>query len=175
METATIPISAGAAAPRGHRAVRIVAVLAVLFTAGALVGTVFERSGLAGAGTLRSLYRSVCHQLPSRSLEVAGSPSAVCSRCLGLYAGGSLGLLVAAVAFRRRPLAPHPLLLAAVVAPSLIDVLAHWVGWQGLTSVARLAMALPAGFVAGLFLAVGVADLGEIRWTSRLPICSDRP
>ena len=50
--------------------------------------------GRAGAFVF-ALFRGLCHQMPSRSLFVAGHPMAVCARCFALAAGLVLGAGVA--------------------------------------------------------------------------------
>lgn len=39
-------------------------------------------------------FSGVCHQLPERSLRIGSIPLAVCDRCLGIYAGAALGVLL---------------------------------------------------------------------------------
>jgi uncharacterized membrane protein len=39
-------------------------------------------------------FQPVCHQDPARSFWLAGMPLPVCARCLGIYLGAFLGLLV---------------------------------------------------------------------------------
>jgi uncharacterized membrane protein len=130
-----------------------------VFVAGFLLPPVFERAGRPGAEWLRAVYAPLCHQLAARSFEISGAPLAVCARCAGLYGAGALGLLVAAltIAGRRRGL-PRWLFFAAV-APTAVDAVLPWIGLQGSNEVQRFLLALPAGFVAALFLAIGVADL----------------
>ncbi len=45
------------------------------------------------ASPLYSFFGYICHQLPERSLHLAGHPLAVCSRCFGVYFGLFAGLL----------------------------------------------------------------------------------
>lgn len=145
---------------RSRVAVLAAAVLAMLVVAGTVVAPVLERAGHPVASAwVRLIYAPACHQVVDRSLGVAGFPQAVCARCSGLYIGGALGLLVAglSLAGRTRPL--RPAWLAVAVAPSILDALLPWIGLPGLANVPRLLLAVPAGLVAALFLARGIADL----------------
>jgi uncharacterized membrane protein len=103
----------------------------------------------------------VCHQMPERSLTLAGSVMAVCARCAGLYMGGILGLLAAAAAgawTKRTPV----WVLAAAVLPTALDAMASFAGLPSLSNVPRLALGVATGTACGWFLAVGVGDLGRI-------------
>ena len=43
---------------------------------------------------LYAIFSPTCHQIPSRCFNVFGYPLAVCARCLGIYAGFSIGTLI---------------------------------------------------------------------------------
>lgn len=150
-----------------RQAVLITAVLALLVLVGTLAAPLLQRAGHPAGQWLGWVYAPVCHQLADRSLEIAGHPQAVCARCSGLYAGGVIGLLVAglAVVGRSRPL--RPAWLAVAVAPSIVDALLPWLGLPGLPNLPRLLLAVPAGCVAALFLAHGIADLFAARGMER--------
>lgn len=49
------------------------------------------------AGLLYAAGALICHQIPERSFHVAAFQLPVCARCLGLYAGGAMGSVAAAV------------------------------------------------------------------------------
>jgi uncharacterized membrane protein len=103
------------------------------------------------------VYRPVCHQIPSRCLDLGWGPMAVCARCTGLYLGGVLGLLWPPFVGR----APRPALriLIAIAAPSCLDFGLGLVGLPSLPNLPRLLLALPLGGALGLLLAAGVAEL----------------
>ncbi len=158
--------------PGRRTAVQFAVAGALLFVAGALLPPVLEGAGLPGGQALRAAYHPLCHQIPSRSLCWAGRPLAICARCAGLYLGGALALVIAALA-REVPRVPAgPLWLALALAPTVLDALAGQAGVGELSNIPRLAIAVPAGLAAGLYLAVGLADLGGRRWTNGLPIFS---
>jgi uncharacterized membrane protein len=110
---------------------------------------------------LRWAYAPLCHQMPERSLWIGDHPQAVCARCAGLYLGGALGLWLAAGGFAWTWLRPRPGWLLAAALPTLIDFTFGWVGLPQLPNTWRLVVTLPAGLVAGLFLAIGVADIAR--------------
>lgn len=51
---------------------------------------------------LRFLCGGVCHQLPERSLQIAGVPLPLCARCTGTYLGVAVGLLAVVAGGRLR-------------------------------------------------------------------------
>ena len=145
--------------PRSRAAVVVTGLLAVTFIAGFVFVPLMQNAGSPGAWWLRAAYAPLCHQMSERSIELQGAPIAVCARCTGLYLGGALGLFLAAVLVVGRARRPRPFLLAWALAPTLIDALLPWVGLPGLPNLARLIVSVPAGVVAGVFLALGVAEL----------------
>lgn len=144
---------------RKRRAVLASALLAAVFVAGLITPSILESRGLGGATALRTIYSPLCHQIPQRSLVAWNSPVAVCARCAGLYVGGAIGLLLSAGLFVGRRDGFPRILFFVALAPTAIDALLPWVGLPALSNVPRFWLALPAGFVAALFLAVGIADL----------------
>jgi uncharacterized membrane protein len=132
---------------------------AMLFLAGTYVAPLLESSGLPGGDWIRRFYAPVCHQFPPRCFEIGGFAQAVCARCAGLYWGGVVGLFASTWLVARRRRGPRPIWLAVAFAPTAVDALLPWIGRPGLSAVPRHILAWPAGLVAALFLAVGVADL----------------
>jgi uncharacterized membrane protein len=58
-----------------------------------VIETLLERP--VGIGSIAWLvFRPLCHQDPARSFWIAGQPLPVCARCLGIYIGGFLGLVL---------------------------------------------------------------------------------
>jgi uncharacterized membrane protein len=140
-------------------AILLAALAALVFLAGTFVAPYAESAGRGWGRPLRLVYFPACHQIPERSLAVARSTQAVCARCSGLYIGGVVGLLAGAWLVSGTRLRPRPIWLVWTVAPIVIDLLLPRIGLQGLSNIPRLILALPAGFVAALFLAVGIGDL----------------
>jgi uncharacterized membrane protein len=89
----------------------------------------------------------VCHQRAERSFFLFGGSIAVCARCLGIYLGASVGLMV------RVPhrIAWHWLLVAAAL--NLADWLAEFGGIHGNWMVTRLVLGIALGVGAGLLVA----------------------
>ncbi len=152
---------------RQRFAVLATTLLAAIFTAGTVAVPLLETAGNSAAGLLRLCYAPVCHQSPARSLTIGAGTQAVCARCSGLYLGGLAGLLAGGllVGTGRRP---RPLVLGVLLVPTAVDALLAFAGLPSLPNLPRLLVALPPGFLAGLFLAGAIADLAAPRPTSRL-------
>jgi uncharacterized membrane protein len=148
-----------ASARQARFAVLATALAAALFLAGTYAAPLLGGAGHPGGDLLRELYAPVCHQSPGRSFEIGAGVQAVCSRCAGLYWGGLGGLLFAGLVLVGRERRLRPFWLALAVAPTVIDALLPWVGLPQLGMPGRHVLAWPAGFVAGLFLAAGVAEV----------------
>jgi uncharacterized membrane protein len=55
----------------------------------------FLSNGLPAASSpIYTFFSYICHQIPERSLDLAGHQMAVCTRCLGVYLGLLAGILV---------------------------------------------------------------------------------
>jgi uncharacterized membrane protein len=144
---------------RSRLAVLATALAAAVFLGGTVVAPWLESTGGRGAALVRWCYASVCHQQPERSLPVAGSTQAVCARCSGLYAGGLAGLLVGAIAFVGTDRRPRPLWLGLLLLPTIADALLALARLPSLPNAPRWLLAAPLGTVAGLFVAVAIADV----------------
>jgi len=134
-----------------------------MFLGGAIAAPMIEAAGYSAGHWLRWLYAPTCHQMAERSLTVSGLPMAVCARCTGLYAGGVVGLFLAAALAIGADSRLRRWWLFAAVAPSVVDFALPWIGLPGLPNVPRFLLAIPAGLMAALFLAVGLADLFAAR------------
>ncbi len=142
----------------------VVGLAAAVLTAGAVLLPVIEAHTHPLAGWLRIVYAPVCHQQPDRCLQIGGAPMAVCARCLGLYAGGTLALLAAALGAWRSPRA----LLAAAVAVNAADVLLGFAGLPSSSNGLRVALGGVLGITAGLVAAEGLRDVVGLRSASGL-------
>src|SRR5438094_2331212 len=114
------------------------------------------------ASSIYKVFSFVCHQIPERSLRLAGHQFAVCSRCTGLYTG----FAVAALSY---PLA-HPLtrtdaprrrwlILAAV--PLLIDFSLTYFGVWSNTHLTRFPTGALLGVVAVFYVMPGLVELSS--------------
>jgi len=155
MERAPSIVIAG----RQRLAVLGAALGASLFFAGTLVAPLAGAGGHAWAHGLRLAYAPLCHQLPQRCLWIGAHAQAVCARCAGLYLGAALGLFVAVWAVAGRPRRMRPAALALAVLPSAADFGLGVLGLPQLPAVPRLLVAMPPGFVVGLFLAAAISEL----------------
>jgi uncharacterized membrane protein len=86
----------------------------------------------------------VCHQQPERSFFFFGASVAVCARCLGIYLGATIGLLLRV----ERRVAVY--LLIAAVAVNVTDGLAESAQLHGNWMVARFALGILLGTAAAM-------------------------
>ena len=89
----------------------------------------------------------VCHQNPDRSFFLFGGTVAVCARCLGIYLGAAIGLVINT----SRRLATQ--LLVAAAAVNLVDWLAEFTGLHGNWMFARFALGLALGMTGAMLVA----------------------
>jgi uncharacterized membrane protein len=78
---------------------------------------------LLNSPSIYYFFSYICHQLPERSLHIAGHPFAVCSRCFGIY----LGLLIGVAVYPLwRPVAQIEPIARVWLFASLIPVTIDW-------------------------------------------------
>jgi uncharacterized membrane protein len=102
----------------------------------------------------------VCHQLPERSFHLAGVQLPVCARCVALYVGGAIGLILWIV--WRAPATRQSFRRAIVVlgAPAVITYGMNIVGAWDATNAVRAIASAPLGLALGAVVAaVTLEDL----------------
>lgn len=104
------------------------------------------------AGSIRYMYKLLCHGMPDRCPVLFGRPSAVCVRCSGIYLSFILGCAVFFPLFRKR------LELRVVLLASLFVTFIMGLQWlMELTGVIPASRFLPA--VTGFFWGTGLSLL----------------
>jgi uncharacterized membrane protein len=66
----------------------------LLWVALILAAPLISIARASGASPIYTFFSYICHQIPERSLHLAGHQLAVCSRCLGVYVGLLGGMLI---------------------------------------------------------------------------------
>ena len=111
----------------------------------------------------------VCHQIPERSIFIAGHPFAVCARCFGLYAGFTLASIAyPLVRSLKKTNAPPRKWLFIAAAPLAIDYALGLFGIWNNTHSSRFITGALLGSVAVFYVMPGLLDLG-LRLSGRKP------
>jgi uncharacterized membrane protein len=92
----------------------------------------------------------VCHQQPERSFFLFGGSVAVCARCVGIYLGAAVGLLVCV------PRRAAMQLLMVTVTVNAIDWCAELAGLHGNWMLARFALGVALGTAAAMVVAAAL-------------------
>ena len=106
----------------------------------------------AAAFSLQHAFALICHQRPDRSFWMFGAPLAVCARCLGIYLGTAIGLLL-----RTLRLVATQLLIAAT-ALNVADWMAEAAGLHGNWIVARFILGLSLGAAGAMLIASSIEE-----------------
>jgi uncharacterized membrane protein len=93
---------------------------------------------------IRSFFSRLCHQDPSRSFVLEGSPVAVCVRCLGIYWGAALAGVMR--------LGKGTRLLGLAMLLNGLDVGTGMLHWHGNLPLIRFLLGLMVGMGAGAVL-----------------------
>jgi hypothetical protein len=129
--------------------------------------------GVYGVGSL------VCHQLPERSYHLSGAQLPVCARCVGIYLGGAVAALLAAVfqtprfvttavsgrsGFRSaerigvaQRLNPVTVALAVAAVPTMLTLVYEWTTSDMPSHAIRTAAGVPIGLIVA-WLVVAASD-----------------
>jgi uncharacterized membrane protein len=109
------------------------------------------------SGFLYAVFSPTCHQIPSRCFYAFGHPMAVCARCLGVYSGFLLGMVIFPFTkgFSKISM-PKVNTLIIMSIPIFIDVTGNFLGlwassdWVRLVTGIVWAIILPFYFLAGI-------------------------
>lgn len=110
-----------------------------------------------------AFFGKLCHQRPDRVLYLFGAPTAVCVRCLGIYAGAAAGSLLRLnhrLALR---------CLGAALSLNLFDVAAESIGLHSNMPLSRLLIGATLGFAVGAMLSAKLATIKSLPQNGRLP------
>jgi uncharacterized membrane protein len=122
------------------------AILTLVLTLAPLAAPLLAGTHPLTALLLRNFFSQLCHQDSSRSFMVSGTPVAVCVRCLGIYWGVALGVLVRLRVARR--------LLAVAVVLNLVDVATEVMHLHGNLPIFRFFLGLILGVAVGSVLSL---------------------
>jgi uncharacterized membrane protein len=107
----------------------------------------------SGGEAVYSVFHPICHQIPERSLMVAGRPLAVCSRCSAIYfAFLAATLLYPLVRDVRRPIIPPRWILVLALLPMVLDAVPGMFGLHDITVTTRLLTGAMFGLVVPFFV-----------------------
>lgn len=97
-------------------------------------------------------FSALCHQISERSFWINGQPMAVCSRCLGIYAGflGGWILLPFLTFFNFRKSVAYKKVFIVIVGINVLDFLGNLLGFWQNTLISRLVLGLLAGSTAAV-------------------------
>jgi len=124
-----------------------------LLVAGVIAAPYFLTHSLPALGfALRQGFALVCHQRPERSFWIFGAPVAVCARCLGIYLGAAIGLLLRT----SRKIAMRLLIAAAAI--NALDAATEVAGLHGNWMFVRFALGFALGAAGAVMIASVVAD-----------------
>jgi uncharacterized membrane protein len=113
---------------------------------------------------LYGIFSLACHQISERSFHLGLYPFAVCSRCLGLYAGFAIGTIIyPLVRSLKRIDAPNRLWLISALIPTGIDYALNLFGLWENTHLSRLLTGLLLGGVTAFYVIPGLIDLSQTK------------
>jgi uncharacterized membrane protein len=135
------------------------AILVLGLTLAPLAAPLLAASHPLAALLIRNFFSRLCHQDPSRSFFLDGSAVAVCVRCLGIYWGAAVGMVVRL----RRP----RWLLAGALVVNLADVASGAMHWHGNLPFFRFIFGLMLGLGVGAVLSLWPDDRGSLRQAAR--------
>jgi len=104
----------------------------------------------------------ICHQRPERCFFIFGAPVAVCARCVGIYLGAAVGLLLQT----SRRIAVRWLMIAAAI--NTLDAMSELAGLHGNWMLVRFAFGMMLGAAGAMLIASSVARVPPAEGSSTL-------
>jgi uncharacterized membrane protein len=111
------------------------------------------------SGFLYVVFSPTCHQIPSRCFYAFGHPLAVCARCLGVYSGFLLGMVIFPLTkgFSKISM-PKVKTLIILSIPILIDVTGNLLGLWASSDWVRLATGIVWAIILPFYFLAGITD-----------------
>lgn len=145
---------------QARRAWAVTLLIVGIWVLAIVAAPVARGSGLDAAASVYSFFGYICHQLPERSLRLAGHHMAVCTRCFGVYFGLFAGVAMYPLWRRIDDIEPLPrlwLFLACV--PIAIDWLLGVFGiWEN-THLSRFFTGLVLGAACATYIVPAVVEI----------------
>ena len=125
------------------------------------VGLILAPALLQGSSSsIYTFFSYICHQLPDRTLHLAGGPMAVCTRCFGVYAGLFLGILVYPLWRPVVEIEPIPRIwLFLAIIPITIDWSLTVFGFWENTHLSRVVTGLILGFACATYIVPALVEI----------------
>lgn len=118
----------------------------------ALGGGLFNQQSPWQLQWQHQMFSDLCHQLADRSFWLNGQPMAVCSRCIGIYAGFAFGWILLPIRRLKKITGGCSMKKAALAAVLLnfIDIIGNILSLWENTLVSRLVLGCAIGNTAAL-------------------------
>jgi uncharacterized membrane protein len=120
------------------------AILVLALTLAPLAAPLLAATHPFAALLIRNFFSRLCHQAPNRSFLLDGSPVAVCVRCLGIYWGTALGMMLRVNRARG--------LLVVAMLLNMLDVTGSALHLHGNLPLTRFLLGMLLGVAAGAVL-----------------------
>jgi len=106
-----------------------------------------------------AVFSPVCHQVSERSFFVFGFPLAVCTRCLGIYAGCLLGMMLYPIIQGFADTAtPKIRLFVLITSPIALDTLGNFFSIWKTTPWLRVTIGFTWGVILPFYFISGLGD-----------------
>ncbi len=130
--------------------------LMIMFYSGIFLAPYLYNKNILLSTIIYSIYKLVCHQMPSRSFFIFNHKMAVCARCFGIYTGFLAGMLIYPFVKKLNDFkTPNKWYLIMALIPMGIDGTTQLIGLRESFNELRLITGLIAGFV-GVFYVLPV-------------------
>ena len=132
----------------------------LLLWMGAIFLAPYLKSQSSGwSGFLYAIFSPVCHQIPERSFQFCGFPLGVCSRCLGIYTGSLLGMILYPfIKGFGSVSAPKTSLFIVVTFPMVIDTLGNFLSIWVTPPWFRFSIGFIWGSILPFYFVSGLSD-----------------
>jgi uncharacterized membrane protein len=131
----------------------------ILWICAIFLAPILRSSSQSWSDFIYAVFSPVCHQIPERSFFLLGFPMAVCTRCLGIYTGCFLGMILYPVIQGFSSTAtPKILLFVLMTSPIAIDTVGNFFSLWETTPWLRFFVGFIWGAILPFYFISGLAD-----------------